>query len=324
MSDKTQKSILDDFHAMRKEIQRHNQLYYGDDSPEISDAEYDALLHKLEEMVAQNPWLADEPTVAHAPQTHFSKAPHQTPLLSLEKAHSEKDMLLFLNRVSKILKQKKANISIIAQPKIDGLAIALTYKDGMLTSGKTRGDGHFGEEITKNVLCIKNIPTTIPGSPDCEIRGEVYIKTQDFLQLNKQQEKKGLPTFINPRNAASGSLRQLDTNVTQARPLLFIAYSVYGINFERESESLEWLENTAKFDVPQSSTTQSPEDIQDIYQKIYTQRSTFPMDIDGVVYKVDHRGGLTSSLSHQFVFHELVVSPFLYNSQRVLYEFELD
>lgn len=277
-------------HAMLAlEIRKHDQLYYGENAPIISDAQYDELYKKLQDLEEQYPWLKsdDSPlkSVAHASST-FSKIKHDTPLLSLDKAHTEKDIVLFLRRIQKAT--QSSSISFMVQPKIDGLAVSIVYKDGALKTGKTRGDGMVGEDITQNILAVTGVPSQLNAKISCEIRGEVYISKEDFLQLNATYEKEGRTPFVNPRNAASGSLRQLDVSITQCRPLRFIAYSVYGLQFDTEEQSLQWLAGM-RFSPPEYYVAQTKEDIIHIYEKIASRRDSYKMDIDGVVYKVNQR-----------------------------------
>ena len=286
---KSKTLIRNKHRELAEEIRKHDQLYYGDSAPIISDADYDALCEEMQSLERHNPWLSKENspihTVAHA-HTHFAKVTHDTPLLSLDKAHNTKDLTLFLRRVRKTIETQE--VSFVVQPKIDGLAIALKYKNGVLKKGKTRGDGTVGEDITQNVACVSGIPQTLPAPITCEVRGEVYITKEDFLMLNKDQEARGLPLFVNPRNAASGSLRQLDTRITQQRPLCFSAYSVYNHHFDTEADSLLWLK-TMGFSPTEHTTASSLDRMTKDYEHIASHRGNYPMDIDGVVFKVNKR-----------------------------------
>ncbi|RYX94133.1 MAG: NAD-dependent DNA ligase LigA, partial [Bradyrhizobiaceae bacterium] len=213
------------------EMEAHNKRYYQDDAPTISDADYDALRHRVEAIEAKFPDLVatDSPTqtVGAAPARGFSKIQHAVPMLSLGNAFSDEDVAEFVTRIQRFLKLDEIP-ALVAEPKIDGLSLSLRYENGELIHAATRGDGFTGEDVTANVRTIKDIPTTLKGKhvpAACELRGEVYMLKSDFLALNKKQEEAGDTVFANPRNSAAGSLRQKDVAITASRPLKFFAYA---------------------------------------------------------------------------------------------------
>ena len=216
---------------LAREIARHNRLYHSEDSPEISDSEYDALVRRNSELEAQFPHLMreDSPScqVGAAPAAHLSKVRHALPMLSLENAFAEEEVREFVGRVRRFLSLAETEeVALTAEPKIDGLSCSLRYERGDLVLAATRGDGTTGEVVTANVRTIVDVPQRLRGSaPDVfEVRGEVYMSKADFAALNARQAEEGGKIFANPRNAAAGSLRQKDASVTAARPLRFYAH----------------------------------------------------------------------------------------------------
>ncbi len=221
---------------LRSRIEHHNRLYYQLDAPEISDAEYDRLLNELVEL--EKKWadyvdITDSPTqrIGAPPLEKFNSVTHLTPMLSLSNAFSEEEITEFDNRIKRLLGGNAGHIDFVTEPKIDGVAINLIYENGVLTAGSTRGDGFVGEDVTQNLKTIRNVPLRMkkgsrPAPERIEIRGEVYIRTEDFKRLNKRREERGEPLFANPRNAAAGSLRQLDSRITQRRPLDIYFYAL--------------------------------------------------------------------------------------------------
>src|SRR3954466_752108 len=236
---------------LRKEIEHHNRLYYVQDEPEISDAEYDELLNELREIEAENPDLItpDSPTqrVGAAPLAKFQPARHLQRMLSLANARNEEELLAWDKRVRNLLAQErdKVELEYVTEPKIDGLAISLVYRDGVLERGATRGDGEIGEDVTQNLRTIKAIPLRLRDAPPLiEVRGEAYLPRSAFARLNEERAAAGQPTFATPRNSAAGSIRQLDPSITASRPLSMWAYSVgalEGLSFKTHKESLDWL-----------------------------------------------------------------------------------
>ncbi|HEX8535738.1 MAG TPA: NAD-dependent DNA ligase LigA, partial [Allosphingosinicella sp.] len=220
---------------LAREIAHHNRLYHSEDAPEISDAEYDALVRRNAELEAQFPQLVreDSPSrqVGAAPAAHLSKVAHALPMLSLDNAFSDEDVADFIGRVRRFLSLAADEaVALTAEPKIDGLSCSLRYEKGELVLAATRGDGTTGEVVTENVRTIRNVPQRIEGAPDVfEIRGEVYMSKADFAALNARllgeaEDPAKARQFANPRNAAAGSLRQKDAAVTASRPLRFYAH----------------------------------------------------------------------------------------------------
>jgi DNA ligase (NAD+) len=236
---------------LREEIEHHNRLYYVQDEPEISDAEYDELLNELRAIEAENPDLItpESPTqrVGAAPLSKFQPARHPQRMLSLANARNEEELRAWDQRIRNLLAQERDTVEIeyVTEPKIDGLAISLVYENGRLIRGATRGDGEIGEDVTQNLRTIKAIPLRLKDAPPLiEVRGEAYLPRSAFARLNEQRVEAGEPTFANPRNSAAGSIRQLDPAVTASRPLSMWAYSVgalEGMSFDTHKESLDWL-----------------------------------------------------------------------------------
>jgi len=283
---------------LRLEIEGHNSAYYQHDAPKISDAEYDALRRRLEEIEAKFPELvsASSPTqtVGAAPARGFAKVQHAVPMLSLGNAFTDDEVGEFVERVQRFLRLDEVP-AIVAEPKIDGLSLSLRYEHGELVRAATRGDGFTGEDVTANVRTIKDIPNTLKGTAIpavCELRGEVYMLKQDFLALNKRQEEAGDTVFANPRNSAAGSLRQKDVAITASRPLKFFAYawgemSDYPMDEPTQHKMLQWLDHAGFVVNPEITQCHSVEDALKFYRRIGEQRAALPYDIDGVVYKVD-------------------------------------
>jgi DNA ligase (NAD+) len=236
---------------LRREIEHHNRLYYVQDEPEISDADYDALLGELREIEAENPDLItpDSPTqrVGAAPLAKFAPVRHLQPMLSLANARNEDELRAWDQRIRNLLAKERdlVELEYVIEPKIDGLAISLVYEEGTLVRGATRGDGEIGEDVTHNLRTIKAIPLRIADAPPLiEVRGEAYLPRSAFARLNEQRAEAGEPTFANPRNSAAGSIRQLDPAIAASRPLSMWAYSVgalEGLSFSTHKESLDWL-----------------------------------------------------------------------------------
>jgi DNA ligase (NAD+) len=283
---------------LRARIAHHNRLYYEQDRPEISDADYDALMEELRAIEREHPELItpDSPTqrVGGAPAGKFPKVRHSVPMLSLANGFSPEDVAAFIERVRRFLKLDAAEpIELTAEPKIDGLSLSLRYERGALVRGATRGDGTEGEDVTPNVRRVGDIPRTLRGhgAPEvCEIRGEVYMTRSAFLRLNEEQSAAGRTVFANPRNSAAGSLRQLDPEVTAARPLRFLAYA-WGEMSEMPAASqwdmLRWLEARGFPTNPLSRLCRSLDELLAFHREIELERARLDYDIDGVVYKVN-------------------------------------
>ncbi len=275
-------------------LARANAAYHTHDAPDLADAAYDALKRRNAAIEARFPELKrhDSPTdqVGAPVADGFGKITHVVPMLSLENAFEDADVTDFDDRVRRFLGMTTA-ITYTAEPKIDGLSLSLRYEQGRLVQAATRGDGEVGENVTENARTIADIPVTLTGTPDVlEVRGEVYMSHADFAALNARQAAAGDKPFANPRNAAAGSLRQLDARITAARPLRFFAYS-WGAHSEplasTQSDAINHLKSLGFQTNPLTTLCRSPADMLAHYRQIETQRATLGYDIDGVVYKVD-------------------------------------
>lgn len=275
-----------------KEIERHDISYHGEDSPQITDAEYDALRRRRKAMEKDNPWLAQlRPDKVGAPaSSRFSKVRHGIRMLSLDNAMNREEAIDFFRRTQKALDVK--GFLMVGEPKIDGLSLSLRYVDRRLQVAATRGDGSEGEDVTPNVRTIKEIPVELPAdAPDLlEVRGEVYMEKSAFDALNKTQASKNLPPFANLRNAAAGSLRQTDVSITAARPLRFFAYSWGETSSPLGETQIDIIARFARWGFQTNPLTERFDNVRDLfahYEKIEMQRASLPYDIDGVVYKID-------------------------------------
>ncbi len=282
---------------LAKEIAKHNRLYHTQDAPEISDADYDALVRENNALEAQFPHLirADSPNklVGAAPAGHLTKITHAKPMLSLDNAFADEDVADFVGRVRRFLNlADDAEVVLTAEPKIDGLSCSLRYEGGKLVMAATRGDGQVGEDVTANVRTIADIPQQITGNiPDVfEVRGEVYMSKSDFDAINARAEAEGTKLFANPRNAAAGSLRQKDAKITAARPLRFLAHGwgeATSLPGETQFEVIKTIESWGLPVDPRFVRLNSTAEVLAHYRSIEALRADLPFDIDGVVYKVD-------------------------------------
>ena len=277
------------------EIAHHDRLYHGKDAPEISDADYDALRRLNAAIEARFPELAraDSPThrVGTAPESGFAKLRHRTPMLSLDNVFDAEEFAEFCTRARRFLGRAEP-LSFVAEPKIDGLSINLTYDNGRFIHGATRGDGTEGEDVTANLRTMKSVPLRLKGhAPDrIEIRGEVFMTKADFLAMNQAQAEAGEKVFANPRNAAAGSLRQLDPKITASRPLRLFAYAQGESSEPVATTHWEYLDRLRAwgFDVnPLSRRLDTEDDAAAFQQQMALERAGLGYDIDGVVYKVD-------------------------------------
>ena len=284
-----------EWQAVAEKVRRANEAYHRADAPEISDADYDTLKRRLQAIEARFPDLAAaSPTaeVGAAPLETFAKVAHRVRMLSLENGFSEEDLADFVERVRSFLNlPDQAALAFTAEPKIDGLSLSLRYEKGLLVQAATRGDGEVGENVTENARTIADIPHRLTGAPDVlEVRGEVYMAHADFAALNERQAAGGEKTFANPRNAAAGSLRQLDPAITAARPLRFFAYSWGEVSSPLAATQMAAVDRLKAlgFHVnPRTRLCQSAADMLATYREIEQARATLGYDIDGVVYKVD-------------------------------------
>ncbi|MFC1934928.1 NAD-dependent DNA ligase LigA, partial [Chloroflexota bacterium] len=283
---------------LRTEINRHNHLYYVLDSPEISDTEYDGLMRELQQLEEQYPrfMIPDSPTqrVGTAPLEAFGIVKHPFPLLSLGNAFSKEELLAWYTRTTKLV--GKTGFDFVCEHKIDGLAVALTYMNGQLIAGATRGDGFRGENITQNLKTIRSLPLSVfEDAPPCfEVRGEVYLPKAGFRKLNEERATEGLPLFANPRNAAAGSIRQLDSRITAKRSLDIYIYMLGYAEGEAVPathwEMLEYL-RTLGFKVnPNNKHLDTIEQVEEFYNDWIEKRETMHYEADGIVVKVNQLG----------------------------------
>lgn len=294
---KPDKKVIDRIQELKEQISYHNYLYYVLDSPEISDAEYDRLFDELLELEKKYPELItpDSPTqrVGATPLEEFKTVRHSLPMLSLNKSTSEPEFLDFHRRVLELSGVEEKKIKYTVEPKFDGLAIELVYRKGIFSIGSTRGDGVVGEDVTQNLKTIKTIPLKLLGKtlPELlEVRGEVIINKDDFEKLNKQREKMGEPLFANPRNAAAGSVRQLDPKITSSRPLNMFVYGtgrVEGKSLSNHWDSIHYLKELG-FKLSQwVELCDNVDQVKSYYDKLLKLRSALPYEIDGMVIKVN-------------------------------------
>lgn len=282
---------------LRAEIDRHNHRYHVLDDPEVSDAEYDRLLTELRSVEADYPALVvpDSPTqrVGGAPVAAFAQVRHRVPMLSLDNAFAREDVIAFDRKVRERLETER-EIAYACEPKLDGLAVSLTYRKGLLEVAATRGDGNVGEDVTHNVRTVKSVPLRLAGKshPELlEVRGEVFMSIPGFREMNRIASEKGEKTFVNPRNAAAGSLRQLDPKLAASRPLEVFFYGasvIEGCKMPgRHSEVLAMLRDLGLRTSPESRVVEGVDGLIGYYDDIGRLRSTLRYQIDGVVYKVD-------------------------------------
>jgi len=282
--------------ALREQLEYHNHRYYVLDDPQVPDSEYDRLFAELQQLEQQHPSLltADSPTqrVGGSPLPEFQPFSHRTPMLSLNNAFSDEDIEAFDRRVREVVAGDVVEYEV--GPKFDGLAISLVYVDGVLSQAATRGDGYSGEDVTANIRTIRSIPLRLEGPrvpAFVEVRGEVLMLRADFERLNQEQDAKGEKRFANPRNAAAGSLRQLDSRITASRRLAFFAYNIGSAEGEpllrSQSELMDWLGEMRLPLCQQRSVVKGVQGLLDYYADIGRQRPGLPFDIDGVVYKVN-------------------------------------
>jgi DNA ligase (NAD+) len=281
---------------LAKEIARHDKLYHDQDAPEISDAEYDALVRENRELEARFPELvrADSPSkrLGAAPTGGLAKVAHARPMLSLDNAFSAEEVGEFVARLKRFLAlPADAFVAMTAEPKIDGLSCSLRYERGELVLAATRGDGGVGEDVTPNVRTIGVIPQHIADAPEVlEVRGEIYMNKADFEALNQRQEASGGKIFANPRNSAAGSLRQKDPSITADRPLRFLAHGWGELSKPLAETQLEAMKRIESFGFPVTDLLVRCNDVDEMlahYRAIEKARADLPFDIDGVVYKVD-------------------------------------
>ncbi len=289
-----QKDIKEKMESLRHQIRKHDYLYYVENKPQISDQEYDQLFAELKRLEQQHPELItpDSPTqrVAGRPIEGFRQVIHAIPMLSIDNTYSAEELRAFDRRVAKLL--ETAHYSYVVELKIDGLAMSLRYENGLLVLGATRGDGTRGDDVTHNIKTIKAIPLRLNDNPPdiLEVRGEVYMPKKAFAKLNEEREKNGEPLFANPRNAAAGSLKQLDPKITAKRNLSFFAYSLGETSRPIAKTHFENLEKLKKFGLPVNEHTTKAKDIDEVIKlcaKFEKKRFALDYQIDGLVIKVN-------------------------------------
>ena len=283
---------------LRTKLNDHNFRYYVLDDPVISDSQYDELLRELQSLEEAHPKLItpDSPSqrVGASPLSAFGSITHSQPMLSLANAMNTDELVAFMDRIKKGLDTEE-NVEMIAEPKLDGLGVELVYENGLFIHGSTRGDGFTGEDITQNLKTIGAIPLSLRTedreSPDLlEIRGEVFMTLSGFKKLNEERQAEGLPTFANPRNAAAGSLRQLDSAITATRPLRIYCYEsgeISGPSFGTHIDFLNALKEWGFPVSPESSIVESTSDMIDFHARLESKRNDLPYEIDGTVFKVN-------------------------------------
>jgi DNA ligase (NAD+) len=280
------------------ELAAHDKRYYQDDAPTVSDAAYDALRQRYAAIEARFPQLRTAASltqrVGAAPSARFAKVRHAVPMLSLDNAFAEQDVVDFVGRIRRFLRlPDDEQLAFSAEPKIDGLSMSLRYENGELVTGATRGDGSEGEDVTANVKTLEDIPKRLKGKgvpKVCEVRGEVYMTKHAFLALNRKQAEAGKQLYVNPRNTAAGSLRQLDPAITASRPLGFFAYAwgeMSEMPADTQSGMIKWFERCGFKTNPLTRMCHSIEELLEFHREIESQRGSLDYDIDGVVYKLD-------------------------------------
>ena len=280
---------------LREQINHHNYRYYVLDDTQVNDSEYDRLMVELRGLEEEHPSLvtAESPTqrVGANPADGFDQVQHRLPMLSLGNAFNEEDLQAWYRRINGLLDD--ADFNLVCELKIDGLAVSLTYQDGVLVQGATRGNGTVGEDVTQNLRTIRSIPMSLIGEPPpyLEVRAEVYLPIEEFQRLNVEREKLGEPLYANPRNTGAGSVRQLDSKVTASRNMRIWVYSLGDIDeSERPSEhsdSLRWLNGMGFRINPENRVCETLEEVVDYYHSWVKKRHDLPYEIDGVVIKVD-------------------------------------
>ena len=291
-------SLQQQIDKLRQDLRRYEYEYHVLDNPTIPDAEYDRLFHQLKALEAAHPELitADSPTqrVGAKPLSGFSQIRHEIPMLSLDNAFSDEEFYAFVKRIEDRLIRLPEPLTFCCEPKLDGLAVSILYVNGVLTQAATRGDGTTGEDITANIRTIRNIPLQLlMDNPPArlEVRGEVFMPHEGFERLNQQALEKGEKTFANPRNAAAGSLRQLDPKITSKRPLVLNAYGIgiaEGVDLPNTHyDRLQWLKSIGIPVNPEIRLCNGTDEVLDFYRDIQNKRSSLGYDIDGTVLKIN-------------------------------------
>jgi DNA ligase (NAD+) len=297
VADLTKAQARTEWMRLALELEEHDRLYYQEDAPKVSDAEYDALRTRFNTIEKRFPDFvsAESPSqkVGAAPSGRFKKVRHVVPMLSLDNAFAEEDVRDFVGRIVRFLKLADDHIDFSAEPKIDGLSMSLRYEGGELVTAATRGDGAEGEDVTANIRTLEDVPQKLKGRnvPDvCEVRGEVYMTKKAFLALNERQKAAEDTIFANPRNSAAGSLRQKDPSITASRPLGFFAYAwgeMSAMPEDTQTGMIHWFERCGFKTNPLTKLRHSVDELIAFHRSIEEQRAELDYDIDGVVYKVD-------------------------------------
>jgi DNA ligase (NAD+) len=298
--DSSSKDVEKKIESLREKIRDHEYLYYVVDNPEISDGEFDKLMQQLKDLEAKHPNLvtADSPTqrVGGKPREGFVKVPHSSPMLSLDNTYNEDELRAWERRVREL--SGRTEVDYVCELKLDGMSLALIYEDGKLVRGITRGDGSVGEDVTLNVRTVRSVPLSVPkeklkkaGIPvNFEVRGELLMPTAAFKKVNEERERKGLPTFANPRNFTAGTVRQLDANVTAERRMDFFPYILLENGrtyFDRHWKTLDALEATGFKVNPNRKLVHNLDEAWAFIQQWQEKRDSLPYEIDGIVIKVD-------------------------------------
>src|SRR5271169_4994812 len=294
----TEKQAKAEHARLAEEIAAHDRRYYQEDAPTVTDAEYDRLRQRYAAIEVRFPDLRTLESLTQrigaAPSARFAKVRHAVPMLSLDNAFAEQDVVDFVGRIRRFLRLPDDDeIAFSAEPKIDGLSMSLRYEDGALVTGATRGDGSEGEDVTANVKTLEDVPKRLKGRgvpKICEVRGEVYMTKAAFLELNRKQAEAGKQLYVNPRNTAAGSLRQLDPTITASRPLGFFAYAwgeMSELPADTQSGMIKWFASCGFKTNPLTKICRSVEALLEFHRKIEAERASLDYDIDGVVYKVD-------------------------------------
>lgn len=288
------KDVAAEINRLREEIERHNELYYTNAQPEITDEEFDALMRQLSELEAKHPEFQspDSPTqrVGGKPLTEFRTVPHRVPMLSMDNTYNPDELREFDQRVRRLLGDEPPVYAV--EPKIDGVSISLTYEHGRFVQGATRGDGRSGDDVSENLKTIRTLPLRLRGKAPTliEVRGEVYFRKLDFVEINREREEQGELPFANPRNSAAGTLKRLDSRLVKSKPLQFIIYGtgyVEGVELRSHVESMNYLKGLGLPTSPEMRSFEDFEALVDYCVRWAEKRHELEYEVDGMVIKVD-------------------------------------
>jgi DNA ligase (NAD+) len=286
---------IDRIKKLEELIERLRKEYYEHDAPSVTDAVYDSLLDELRRLAKAYPGAVDQNLVGErvggTPSAKFTKVTHREPMLSLTDVKTAEEFLAWHERMTKLLDEPLG--AFFTELKVDGLAMSLHYRNGLLVQAATRGDGQVGEDVTRNILTIKSVPVQIPRLGDLpselEVRGEVYMPILEFQAMNEERSKAGEPVFANPRNASAGAVRQLDPSLTAERPLAFMAYGLRGVETGTHSEEHRLLDRLGFVTDERARTVNSPQAVVDVWNDLLSDRATLPFQVDGVVVTINSR-----------------------------------